>query len=96
MAHVDTRQQARENLLLHALLKVEADASGTEHRVKLRNLSPAGLMAEGDVKVSPGSRVSVELPNLGWVDGSVAWKQDNRFGIAFAREIDHRLITENP
>ena len=27
----------------------------------------------------------------GWVEGTVAWKQDNRFGIAFVDEIDPKL-----
>ena len=31
------------------------------------------------------------MRNLGWVEGSVAWRQDNRFGIAFAEEIDPKL-----
>ena len=33
-----------------------------------------------------------ELRNLGWVEGSVAWKQDDRFGIAFVDEIDPALV----
>ena len=34
----------------------------------------------------------VELRNIGWVEGSVAWKQDNRFGIAFVEEIDPTVV----
>ncbi len=92
MSNVDTRQMSRDSLFVMARCKVEGDASGTEHRVKVRNLSAAGMMAEGDVKVSRGSLVSVDLRNIGWVDGTVAWKQDNRFGIAFLEEVDHRLV----
>jgi hypothetical protein len=33
----------------------------------------------------------VALRNIGWVDGTVAWTQDNRFGIAFVEEIDPKL-----
>ena len=89
MSQVDTRQVNRDSLFLLAQLRV--DGSDQAHRVKVRNLSPGGMMAEGEVKVARGSRVSVELRNLGWVEGSVAWKQDNRFGIAFAEEIDPKL-----
>ena len=39
-----------------------------------------------------GSLVMVELRNIGWVEGSVAWKQDNRFGIAFVDEIDPAVV----
>ena len=49
-------------------------------------------MAEGDAKVMRGSLVAVELRNIGWVEGSVAWKQDNRFGIAFVDEIDPGVV----
>ena len=48
----------------------------------------AAPMAEGEVRVMRGALVRVELRNIGWVEGSVAWKQDNRFGIAFVDEID--------
>ena len=90
MSQVDTRQVNRDSLFLLAQLRV--DGSDQAHRVKVRNLSPGGMMAEGEVKVARGSRVSVELRNLGWVEGSVAWKQDNRFGIAFVEEIDPVVV----
>ncbi len=86
MAGVDTRHINRDSLFLMADLRLEGDAAG--HRVKVRNLSAGGMMAEGDVTVLRGARVTVELRNLPAVEGSVAWVQDNRFGIAFAREID--------
>ncbi|MNC96807.1 hypothetical protein D3C83_142760 [compost metagenome] len=35
--------------------------------------------------------VTVELRNVGRVEGSVAWVQDNRFGVAFVEEIDPKL-----
>ena len=89
MSQVDTRQVNRDSLFLLAQLRV--DGSDQPYRVKVRNLSSGGMMAEGEVKVARGSRVSVELRNIGWVEGSVAWTQDTRFGIAFAEEIDPKL-----
>lgn len=83
---VETRQVNRDSLFLLAHLRV--DGQDTVHRVKVRNLSAGGMMAEGDAKVMRGSLVGVELRNIGWVDGTVAWKQDNRFGVAFVDEID--------
>ncbi len=94
MSNVDTRQMNRDSLLLLALLRV--DGQDGIHRIKVRNLSAGGMMGEGDVKVMRGSLVSVELRNIGWVDGTVAWKQDNRFGVAFINEIDARKVRENP
>lgn len=86
MSNVDTRQVDRDSLFLLAQLRV--DGRDEISRVKVRNLSAGGMMAEGDVKVIRGALVEVELRNLGWVEGTVAWKQDNRFGIAFVDEID--------
>lgn len=89
MSNVDTRQVNRDSLFLLANLRVTGQDG--MHRVKVRNLSPGGMMAEGEVRVTRGSLVAVELRNIGWVDGSVAWRQDNRFGIAFIEEIDPKL-----
>ena len=71
------------------------DGSDAEYRVKVRNLSAGGMMAEGELRVERGRRLQVELRNIGWVAGTVAWVQDNRFGIAFAEEIDPRLARQN-
>lgn len=89
MSNVDTRQVNRDSLFLLAQLRV--DGQDAVHRVKVRNLSAGGMMAEGDVRVMRGSLVAVDLRNIGWVEGTVAWKQDSRFGIAFVEEIDPRL-----
>ena len=89
MSSVETRQIERDSLFLMA--EVRVDGAGDGHRVKVRNLSAGGMMAEGDVRVARGALVTVELRNVGAVEGSVAWVQDNRFGIAFAEEIDPKL-----
>lgn len=94
MTNVDTRQLSRDSLFLLAKLRVEGEPAN-EHRVKVRNLSSGGMMAEGAVKVARGARVSIELRNIGWVEGSVAWKADDRFGIAFIEDIDPLLARGN-
>lgn len=90
MSNIDTRQVNRDSLFLLAQVRVDGQPGAS--RVKVRNLSPAGMMAEGDVKVVRGTLVSVELRNIGWVEGTVAWRQDNRFGIAFIDEIDPAVV----
>jgi hypothetical protein len=89
MANVETRQVDRDSLLLIAQLRV--DDSDTEYRVKVRNLSAGGMMADGNAPVVRGALVSVGLRNIGWIEGTVAWKQDDRFGIAFLQEIDPKV-----
>lgn len=93
MNQPETRQVSRESLLMFANLRV--DGKETAHRVRVRNLSAGGMMAECDAGVARGTRVSVELRNIGWVEGSVAWKQDNRFGIAFVDSIDPGKVRDS-
>lgn len=90
MSSVDTRHISRDSLFL--LAQVRLAGMSSEFRVKVRNLSAGGMMAEGDVPVVPGSRVKILLRNIGWIDGGVAWVQDNRFGIAFDNEINPKLV----
>jgi len=89
LTEIDHRQAGRDSLFLMADLRVEGQAG--DHRVKVRNLSARGMMAECTVRVTSGVAVDVNLRNIGWVTGRVAWIQDNRFGIAFVDEIDPLL-----
>lgn len=89
MSGVDTRNIARDSLFLMADLRLEGQ--GVQHRVKVRNLSAGGMMADSEIPVTRGGRLTVTLRNIGDVEGIVAWVQDGRFGIAFTREIDPKL-----
>jgi hypothetical protein len=86
MTGVETRSVARDSLFLLADIRVEQSAD--THRVRVRNLSDGGMMGEGQLRVQRGHRLSIELRNIGAVGGTVAWVQDNRFGVAFDEEID--------
>lgn len=92
MTNVDTRQVQRDSLFLLARLRVEEAGAETEHQVRVRNLSAGGMMAEAAVDVVRGMAVTVELRNIGWIRGTVAWRQANRFGIAFTHEIDPSVV----
>lgn len=89
MTGVDTRSDSRDSLFLLANVRVEQQ--GDTHRVRVRNLSDGGMMAEGKAFVQRGNRLEIELRNIGVIGGNVAWVQDDRFGIAFDREIDSQL-----
>ncbi|MEM7703065.1 MAG: PilZ domain-containing protein [Pseudomonadota bacterium] len=86
MSGVETRSVSRDSLFLLANVRVESAAES--HRVRVRNLSDGGMMAEGALMVQRGNRLEIELRHVGKVGGSVAWVQDKRFGIAFDSEID--------
>jgi hypothetical protein len=90
----ENRQIARDSLFVLADLRV--DGLPQEHRIKVRNLSDGGMMGEGTVRVRRGSAVEVNIRNIGWVLGSVAWVQDTRFGVAFVEPIDPRLARARP
>ena len=64
MSNVDTRQVNRDSLFLLAQLRV--DGQEAVYRVKVRNLSAGGMMAEGEAKATRGALVMVELRNIGW------------------------------
>lgn len=89
MGESEHRQISRDSLFVLADLRLEgADAT---HKVKICNLSAGGLMAEAPLKVQRGQLCSIELRNVGWVEGSIAWVQDSRFGVAFREEIDPKV-----
>lgn len=92
MSDNEHRQIARDSLFVMADLRL--DGQDREYRVKIRNLSAGGLMAEGTVRVTRGLVVWVNVRNIGWVEGAVAWVQDNRFGVAFREEIDPKVARE--
>lgn len=85
----ENRQIARDSLFVMADLRLAG--SEEEHRIKVRNLSARGMMGEGSVRVTRGANVEVRIRNAGWVEGSVAWVQDERFGVAFCDEIDPKV-----
>ncbi len=89
MSESDNRQITRDSLFVLADLRI--DGADCEYRVKVRNLSAGGMMADGDVKVLRGMPIEINIRNIGWTEGTVAWVQDTRFGIAFRDEIDPKV-----
>ena len=92
MTNLDTRTVNRDSLFLMAKVRLSGASEATQ--LKVRNLSPGGMMAEGRMKVSRGAGVEVELRNHGWVSGRVAWTHGDRFGISFQDEIDAAAARE--
>ena len=86
MADDDHRHISRDSLFLMAELRVPGQ--DVPIRVKVRNLSAGGMMAEGTIGAARGTLVEVNIRNVGWVEGAVAWIQGDRCGIAFSEEID--------
>jgi hypothetical protein len=80
------RAGARDSLLLAATLWIDGTAAPAQ--VRVRNLSPGGLMAEYEPRVALGTPLTIEVRGIGPVKGHVAWATSGRIGIAFEVEID--------
>ena len=94
MSAIDTRSLKRDSLFLSA--DITLPDGGDPVRVKVRNLSDGGMMAEARLPVERGTRLIIELRNIGSLRGSVAWMQDDRFGIVFDQEIDAKKVRAAP
>lgn len=81
--------RVRDSLLLVAALKVPALADPVQ--VRVRNLSPGGMMAEYAGPIATGDSVKADLRGIGRVAGKVAWVAEGRIGVAFDAEIDPKL-----
>ncbi len=90
VAEIDHRRVVRDSVFVMADLRITGKAG--DHRVRVRNLSGYGMMAEGNVRVTAGAVVEVNLRGVGWVSGRVAWIVDGRFGIGFDDMVDAQLV----
>ncbi|UAK22934.1 PilZ domain-containing protein [Sphingomonas nostoxanthinifaciens] len=73
------------------LMAVLRRLGGIDVTVKVRNLSPGGMMAEAPVSFSREERIEVDLRGIGPVPGRIAWTASGRIGVAFDNPIDPRL-----
>lgn len=84
-----SRGADRDSLFLQASLILPGADPVT---VRVRNLSPGGMLAEGRVNVAQGAAVEVDLRNVGPVSGRVIWAGEGKFGIAFDRPVDPQAV----
>ena len=86
MSGIETRSQSRESLFMFA--EVQLGQHAQRYRVRVRNLSSSGMMAAGNLRVERGTLITVYLEGEEPLEGHIAWVHGDRFGIAFAAEID--------
>ena len=84
------RDTERDSLFVKANLKFHD--GGEEGQVIVRNLSEGGLMAEASIQAARGSCLEIELKNIGWISGKVAWVAERKLGIAFDHPIDPTIV----
>ncbi len=97
-AHFDTsssdadqnRHQNRDSLFLIAQFR-ESARRRVVSQVRVRNLSPGGLMADYSAPIAPGTAVEVDVRGIGWIPGRVAWCEAGRIGVAFDHPVEPSL-----
>ena len=81
------RSEQRDSVFMRA----DLTGSAVEMSVAVRNLSSRGAMIHGVGCGLVGSDVTLNLNNIGKVQGTVAWARGDSCGIRFNHAIDPRL-----
>ncbi len=87
-------QRSTNRSSLFLLGKMGVDGGVSSEPIRIRNLSPTGLMAEAPTILAVGTAVIVEMKNLPMTKGKVVWATDGRMGIAFNAEIDPAKVRQ--
>ncbi|WP_447930094.1 PilZ domain-containing protein [Sphingopyxis fribergensis] len=85
-----SRGADRDSLFMQAGLILPGHTDAVT--VRVRNLSPGGMLAEANVKVAQGAVIEVDLRNVGPVAGRIIWVGEGKFGIAFDRPVDPQAV----
>jgi hypothetical protein len=85
------RGAGRDSLFLMATIRKRSDKDGELIPVRVRNLSPVGLMADYQDVAEPDEPVIVTVRGIGPVAGKVAWLRRGRIGVTFDTEVDPLL-----
>ena len=82
------RKTARDSLFLTA--EVRAEGANGPVNVRVRNLSPGGMMIDSSPVFHEGVKITAHMRGIGDVTGHIAWILEERAGVAFDAEIDPR------
>lgn len=89
---ISTRAAQRDSLfLLTSLSSADGHCRG---KVRVRNLSALGLMADCPVHIAKRERVVLDLRGIGPVAGTVVWVRGERIGVAFDQPVDPKQARE--
>lgn len=89
---LSTRTNQRDSLFL--LTPLSSPDGHDKGRVRVRNLSATGLMADCPFSIATGEAVILDLRGIGPVSGSVIWVQGERIGVLFDEAVDPRKARE--
>lgn len=87
---IDDAQESRARDSLFLMAQLRTPSLGETFSVRIRNLSPGGLMADFAVPLPRDTPLEIDVRGIGWVPGKVAWFAEGRTGVAFDAPIDPR------
>lgn len=89
------RGRPRDSMFLQAVIRSRGSGGDSPaFPVRVRNISAGGLMAQSDRPVARGDHIFIELRNIGQVGGTVAWINEDRFGVEFDAPVDPKLARQ--
>jgi hypothetical protein len=89
---ISTRTSKRDSLFL--LTSLCSPDGHFRTKVRVRNLSATGLMADCPMPIAKGEAVVLDLRGIGPVAGSVIWVQGERIGVLFDQAVDPQQARE--
>ena len=89
-ANADDGQESRARDSLFLMARLRTPSLSETFSVRIRNLSPGGLMADFAVPLPRDTPLEIEVRGIGWVPGRIAWFAEGRTGVAFDAPIDPR------
>jgi c-di-GMP-binding flagellar brake protein YcgR len=84
----DRRSSERIDVTLWTRISLSDDS---EYPARVTNISPSGMMAMTPCGAHEDVTVRVKIVEIGWVDGIIAWRMNDRIGIIF----DHVLSDQD-
>ncbi len=67
---------------------------GSEYPARITNISAGGLMAMTPCPATDGVVARIKLPDIGWIEGAVAWNMGDRIGFEFDNIMDSCTFTK--
>lgn len=89
---ISTRTNQRDSLFL--LTSLCSPDGHFRSKVRVRNLSATGLMADCPIPIAKGEAVLLDLRGIGLVAGSIIWIQGERIGVLFDQAVDPQQARE--
>lgn len=86
---VERRRALRTDITIYTYVRLPDDK---QVPIEIVNASSGGVMARCSSLIAEGTKVRVELPNMGWIAAKVVWSFGEQHGLSFDAPIDEFYI----